>query len=91
MARIRLVPVLVHFCMRVHAMAIAEFIAVEGLVARLRNRSTGFEHDLMRAAEAMLQRSREHALDGQCYRDDPHQQEASEFAHEFGRAGTWIG
>jgi hypothetical protein len=29
----------------------------------------------------MLQRSGERALDGQCYRDDPDQQETSELVH----------
>ena len=35
----------------------------------------------MRTADAMLHRPREHALDGQCDRDDPKQEEAGELVH----------
>jgi hypothetical protein len=80
-ARARLVNVRMQCCMRVHGMAAAMFIAVGGLVMRMRRRRAICERDLMLAAYAMLQRSREHALDGQCNRDDPEQQQSSKFVH----------
>ncbi len=72
------------FSVRVHGMTGAVFIAVQSLIVRMRIRCAFFKRDLMLAADAMLQRSCEHALDGQCYRDDPKQQEARKIAHAGG-------
>ena len=68
-------------------MDVAVRIAVYGLIVRMYGRRAVLERHLMLAADAMLQRPREHALDRQCYRDDPNQQETSEFVH-LGRYRT---
>lgn len=58
--------------------------AAYGLIMRMLRLSAAFERDLMLAGDAMLQRRREHALHGRCDRDDPEQQESSNFVHAVG-------
>ena len=63
-------------------MDVAVRIAVYGLIVRMYRRRAVPERYLMLTADAMLQRRREHALDRQCYRENPNQEKAGKFMHE---------
>ena len=63
-------------------MDVAVRIAVYGLIVRMHRRSAVLEGHLMLAGDAMLQRPREHALDRQCYRENPDQKKAGKLMHE---------
>ena len=81
MARTRRLDMRMHRSMGVSSEDVAVRIAVYGFIVRMHRPRAAVERHLMLAADAMLQRPRKHALDRQCYRENPDQEKAGKFMH----------
>jgi hypothetical protein len=71
-----------HWSMGVRGVDVAVRIEVYGLIVRMHRRKALLERHLMLAADAMLQRPREHALERQCKGENPNQEKAGKSTHE---------
>jgi hypothetical protein len=77
-------------CMQVHCFTPAMSSTLDGFIVRVREGMAARDRRLMRGGRAMLQCRRIHTLERECCRDDPEQQESSEFGHAH-REVIWNG